>query len=329
MSMLVRRNKVILLLVVVLFSFSIQAEQSAGLQQWLKVLRQDAIKVGIQPATLDQVLPLIELREKVLKVSKKSSQPEFKFTHTEYMRRVVSETRLSKGIKKYQQHQKLLAEVAKKYNVQKRFIVALWGIESNFGQLMGNHPLLSALATLAYEGRRKSFFRSELIAALHIVDKGYMEFDKLKGSWAGAMGQCQFMPSSYLNLAVDYDNDGKRDIWHNYKDVFGSIANYLAKNGWKGDERWGRRVQIPANFDPDLGDIKIQKTINEWQKLGIRQFDSSNLPRSELSASLLQIDEQHQYLVYHNFRVLLKWNRSYAFALAVGSLSDKIRGIKQ
>ena len=220
----------------------------------------------------------------------------------------------------------MLDRVAADYGVQPRFIVALWGIESNYGSFTGEFPVIGALATLAYEGRRAAFFRKELLQALRIVDQGDVAPAQMMGSWAGAMGQSQFMPSSYLARAVDYDGDGRRDIWTTPPDVFASIANYLAKAGWNDRHTWGRQVQIADHVKADAAGLEVVRPLPEWQALGVRTSNGDALPMVALDASLLRMDDDDgpAYLVYNNFRVLMAWNRSTYFALTVGELADLI-----
>jgi membrane-bound lytic murein transglycosylase B len=192
---------------------------------------------------------------------------------------------------------------------------------------MGNVGVINALTTLSYDGRRSAYFRKELMAALKILDDGHIEHVDMKGSWAGAMGQPQFMPSSFLELAVDHDGDGKKDIWNNKNDVFASIANYLSKRGWDNSTTWGREVALPGNFDTSLIGKKVKKTLVEWQELGVRKSDGSNLPiRKDLQASIIKPEESKDkaYIIYSNYRTVLNWNRSLYFATAVGIVSDRI-----
>jgi membrane-bound lytic murein transglycosylase B len=236
-----------------------------------------------------------------------------------------------------------LLKIGRTFGVQPRFIVALWGIESSFGRHKGGYPVVQALATLAHDGRRSAYFRKELFNALAILDEGHILVADMTGSWAGAMGQNQFMPSSFLSYAVDYDGDGRRDIWKSEVDVFASTANYLARSGWRDDQTWGRQVKLPEALkatiaglmpkDPPKGcralrRLTVQKRLGEWQKLGVRRLDGRDLPRRELPASLVFPDgaEGPAFLVYNNFRVALKWNCSILFATAVGLLADRIRG---
>jgi len=192
--------------------------------------------------------------------------------------------------------------------------------------VMGNYAVVSALATLAFDGRRSSYFRGELIAALRIIDQGNIHPDAMFGSWAGAMGQCQFMPTTFLSYAVDYDGDGRRDIWNNRADVLGSIANYIAHLGWHGEEGWGRRVTVPANFDTRQTGLEIRRPLSEWQRMGLRAADASPLPAYEIEASLVMPDGSAgpAMLVYDNFRAIMKWNKSVPFAASVGMIADNI-----
>jgi len=221
-----------------------------------------------------------------------------------------------------------LAEISEAYGVQSRFIVALWGIESDFGRVTGGFPVLDSLATLAFDGRRGAFFQDQLIQALRIVDDGHIQPDDMLGSWAGAMGQSQFMPSSFHSFAVDHDGDGRRDIWGTLPDVFASAANYLAEAGWKGDQTWGRQVRLPEGFDDALSGLDVTKPLHEWQALGVRRSNGDDLPVAQLSASVVLPGgpDGPAFLTYPNYRVLLKWNRSHYFATTVGQFADMLAG---
>jgi peptidoglycan lytic transglycosylase B len=291
---------------------------------WVAQLRQDARAAGVSQKTLDTALSDLVPIPRVIELDRR--QPEGRFTFQEYNQRVLSPSRIERGQQLYREHRELLDRIAAAYGVQARFIVALWGIESSYGSYDGDFPVIGALATLAYEGRRASFFRGELLTALQIVDRGDITAEKMTGSWAGAMGQSQFMPSSFKVYAVDYDEDGRRDIWTSLPDVFASIANYLAKAGWNDRYTWGRRVNHPTSLNGDLVGLDMAKPLPEWQALGVRRANGADLPLVALDASLLRTDDGQgpSYLVYHNFRVLMAWNRSTYFALTVGELSDLI-----
>lgn len=293
---------------------------------WLKDLRSEATTKGIREEILDAAFTGIQPIPRVIELDRK--QPEFTLTFQEYMNRVVPNSRVQKGRKKLAENRALLEEVGRKFGVQPRFIVAFWGIETDFGRVTGGFKLIPALATLAHDGRRSQYFRKELINALTILNGNHITADNMVGSWAGAMGQCQFMPSSFLNFAIDYNGDGRKDIWTTKADVFGSAANYLSKSGWIADQTWGRAVKLPEGFDAGLADLKVVKPISHWQALGVRRDDGSPLPTRDLKASIVftKGPGSPAYMVYNNYRTILKWNRSTYFAVAVGTLADKIGG---
>ena len=236
---------------------------------WLAGLRQDALAQGISGATLDRAFAGVAPIARVLELDRR--QPETTLTFDEYIARVVTPQRRETGRERLDENRALLIEVARRYGVQPRFIVALWGIETDFGRLIGSYPEIAALATLAYDGRRAAFFRRELMNALVIIDRTHIDPSAMLGSWAGAMGQSQFMPSSFLRYAVSYRGDGAPDIWRRRDDVFASIANYLAQSGWRGDENWGRRVSLPARFDDALAGLETRRRLPEWAALGVRR----------------------------------------------------------
>ena len=291
---------------------------------WIAGVRRDAIGQGMRPQSVDLALRGVHPIDRVLELDRR--QPESTLTFEQYIERVVSPQRIAAGRDKLAENRPLLDDIGRRYGVQPRYIVSLWGIETDFGRVTGDFPIISALATLAYDGRRSAFFRRELIAAIKIVDQGYIRPEEMTGSWAGAMGQSQFMPSSYLQYAVSYRGDGRRDIWHRREDVFASIANYLSQLGWKGDETWGRRVQLPANFDTSLAGKEIRKPIAEWQRLGVRSLGGGDLPTKVREASLILPSgpQGSALLIYDNFRAILRWNNSSYFAAAVGYLADAL-----
>jgi membrane-bound lytic murein transglycosylase B len=291
---------------------------------WLEGLRQDALEAGIQPATLDRTLTGLEPIPRVIELDRR--QPEKTRSYEDYLEHVVSADRRKAAREHLARNRALLAEIGQRYGVQPRFIVALWGIETSFGADPGRFPVIGALATLAYEGRRGPFFRAELINALKIVEQDGIDPSEMTGSWAGAMGQSQFMPSTFLAYAVSYSGDGKRDIWHRREDVFASMANYLSQSGWRADQTWGRVVRLPANFDPALLGLGVSKPLKEWRALGVRRSDGGPLPVKDLGASVLRPggEDGRTILVYDNFRALLQWNNSSYFASAVGFLADSM-----
>ena len=298
--------------------------QDQAFSSWLKELRAEASQRGIQAATLDAALQDVEMLPRVIELDRK--QPEVTLTFAQYLQRVIPDTRVRKGRQLLKQHQTLLSQVAEEYGVPAPIIVALWGIESDYGRRTGGFSVISALATLAYDGRRSAYFRRELLHALQILDEGHIAPGQMTGSWAGAMGQSQFMPSSFINRAVDYNDDGRRDIWTTLDDVFASTANYLAHAGWRKGQLWGREVKLPADFDTSLAGLEVQKPLAEWQELGVRQANGHDLSTVNIQASIVLPSEAAEpaYLVYPNYRVFLKWNRSTYFALAVGQLADRL-----
>ena len=311
-----------LALAILLFASPGSAE---SFQNWLKNLRAEAAEKGISRTVLDEALAGIQPIPRVIELDRR--QPEFTLTFGQYRDRVVPQSRITKGQEKYHANRTLLEEISLKFGVQSRFIVALWGIETDFGRVTGGFKVIPALATLAHDGRRSSYFRGELLNALRILDEGHIAPKDMMGSWAGAMGQSQFMPSSFLAYAVDYDGDGRRDIWTTPADVFASAANYLAKSGWRSDQTWGRRVKLPSDFNTALAKLNVRKLIGSWQALGVRRLDGSDLPVRKLSASIVLPEKgqmSHAYMVYNNYRTTLRWIRSTYFALAVGLLSDGI-----
>ena len=293
-------------------------------QEWLRLLNQRAVANGVSPEVANAALTDLTFKPEIIELERK--QPEFTETLSSYLDRVVSPSRILDGRKKLVKHHDLLQQVGAEYGVQPRFIIALWAIESDFGRFQGRHPTVESLATLGFGGRRGSFFRSELLHLLHLIEREKLIPSELLGSWAGAMGQCQFMPSSFHKLAIDHDGDGKRDIWRNHADIFASIANFLAHVGWREDQTWGREVQLPHNIKADTG-MATKRTLAEWQLLGVRRLSGKDLPQRNLQASLIlpKRGDGRAFLVYKDFRILLKWNNSIYFALSVGKLADHLR----
>lgn len=289
---------------------------------FLAGVRREAAAQRIRVSTIDTALRNAQFLPRVIELDRK--QPERTMTFGEYLNKVVTSQRLDGARHQLAENRLLLDGVWRRFNVEPRFVVALWGIESDFGKVMGNYSVVSALATLAYDGRRSSYFRGELISALRIIDQGHIRADNMTGSWAGAMGQCQFMPSTFLSYAVDYDGDGRRDIWTDRADVLGSIANFIARLGWRGGEGWGREVMLPAGFDARSTGLEVRRPTGEWSRLGVRSIDAGPLAGRESEASLVMPDGAAgpAFLVYDNFRTIMKWNKSVYFAAAVGSLAD-------
>ena len=304
-----------------------QAQQSTQpFAAWLEGVRSEAASLGISQRTIKSALTMREPLQRVIELDRK--QPEFSQTFWGYFSRSVSTDRVEEGRRLLARHRSLLDRISRRYGVQPRFLVAFWGLETNFGSFLGGFPVIDSIATLAYDGRRGEFFRNELFEALRIVDEGHIQAGRMLGSWAGAMGQPQFLPSTFRKFAVDENGDGRRDIWGTLEDVFGSAANYLRDIGWRGDERWGREVRLPRGFDLSQADLDIRKSVREWAGLGVRRADGSALPSASLEASLI-VPGGHKgpaFLVYENYRSILVWNRSILYGIAVGHLADRIAG---
>jgi membrane-bound lytic murein transglycosylase B len=292
--------------------------------RWLADLKRDAAGQGVPASVIDEALNGVAPMPRVLELDQR--QPESTLTLTEYLSHVVVPARVAEGRKLKQENRRLLRAVADRYGVAPKTIMALWAIESSFGHAMGDFRVINALATLAYDGRRPDLFRAELIAALKILGRGRFASGDLKGSWAGAMGQTQFMPSTYLEYAVSYSHAGQPDIWRDTGDVFASAANYLAALGWKRDESWGREVRLPRRFSPDSLGLPTRRTVAEWSRAGVRRADGGMLPASGIEGSIVAPDGVggRAFLVYDNFRTVMKWNHSTYFAVAVGLLGDAI-----
>jgi membrane-bound lytic murein transglycosylase B len=299
-------------------------------------LKELAQASGVSTATVEAALTNLEPLEIV--VERDRSQAETVLTIDQYLRRRLTPAFVRTANARAQEHRRLLVDVSKKYGVSSRLIVAIWGMESNFGRFTGTRPTIQALATLAWDGRRGAFFTAELMDALHVLDKGYIELPQMRGSWAGAMGQTQFMPSSYLAHAQDEDGDGRRDIWTTLPDVFASIANYMKAYGWTDGEAWGREVRLPVAGASALiekvgrresgcraaRELTVPIPLAQWQALGVRTTSGDALPKVDRSASLLQAGSR-AYLVYRNYDALLGYNCAHAYALAVGTLTNRIR----
>lgn len=309
--------------------------------QWLEGVRIEALERGISEETVNSALLDLKPNERVVELDRK--QPEFTQTFEQYLAARVSEARIKRGREVMALHRDNLRAVADHYGVQPRFIAAIWGMETNYGGYTGGMSVIQSLATLAWDPRRSRFFRSQLFAALEIIDEGHITAQDMLGSWAGAMGQSQFMPASFKAYAQDFDGDGRRDIWTTEVDVFASIAHYLASHGWRGDMTWGRAVSIPDDMAPDNADLAQLETpkscaralrshsrnlsLAEWQDRGVRRLDGSALPDVDAMASMVQpgSTKGQAYLTYSNFRAILSYNCSNLYAMAVGQLADALR----
>ena len=319
---IIKTFKFFLYILISLVLLSTQAFSNDTFSDFVTGISNEAEKKGISLKLIRDFKTKVAFIPRVIELDR--SQPEFKLTLDQYLARVVTSSRIKKANSKYKKNKKILKVISKHYGVQARFLVSLWGIETDFGRLTGGFPVGSALSTLAFEGRRHEYFKKELFNALKIINDGHITLSKMTGSWAGAMGQCQFMPSSFINYANDWDKDGSKNIWTSKPDVFASAANYLNKVGWSDKITWGRKVYI-GQFNKELKENKYY-LLNKWSSSGILNENKTKLPNVKIKARLIIPYDygNYGYLVYSNFDSLLNWNRSNYFAIAVGKLSDSI-----
>lgn len=295
-----------------------------GFAAFLAGVRAEARRAGIAGRTLERAFAGVVPNSQVLELDR--HQPEFTLTWPEYRARIISDQRVADGRAAARQNASFLSAIAARFGVDAPPILAIWGLESNFGARTGNYRVVEALATLAWDGRRASYFRPELIDSLRILDHGDVLPGQMTGSWAGAMGQPQFMPSSYLRYAVDFDGDGRRDIWSSRADSLASIANYLARSGWRPGEPWGEPVRLPPNFNPAYAGRDNSRSRGEWMRLGVVRTDGRPLSRTNLASVLLLPDgvQGEAFLTCANFAAIRRYNPSDFYALAVGVLGDLI-----
>ena len=313
-----------------------QDQTRPSFSEWLADLRVEAISRGLREETVDQALATVDEPLAVV-LERDRTQAETVLPLETYIARQLRAPTLRNARQMASRHADLLKRIEERYEVPPQVIMSVWGIESNFGRFTGIRPIVGALATLAWDPRRATLFRSELFSALEILDRGYIELANMRGSWAGAMGQPQFMPSSYLRYAEDFDGDSRRDIWKSHADIFASIANYLKGHGWVLGERWGREVKLSAEAAKTVAadvarresgcrarrEMTVALPLEDWQKMGVRQMSGAALPKADLQASLVSGSSRH-FLVYRNYDVLLEYNCAHPYALSVALLSDRI-----
>lgn len=294
-------------------------------QKWLKDLKTEMSERGISQKTLNAVFAKNYYHPQHSVIKQDRNQNEFILTSADYLHRVLSKDRVQQGQKLYKKLQKKYPEGI--YNVPLHYLVAFWGIETNYGEYKGGDNAVEALMVLSYDQRRPQFFREELYNLFKIIDNYGIDIDNIESSWAGAMGHFQFMPSTFNNYAVDADNDGQIDIWNNFSDAIASAGNYLTQIGWQKDKKWGTPVSVKWNFDFSQSGRNKPKSISEWQKLGVNVQGFS----PDISASLIVPDgnRNQAYLVFDNFNIIMQWNKSENYALAVGLLADSIKNNKK
>lgn len=292
---------------------------------WLEGVRKEAMAAGISGDFFDSALAGVRPIKRVIELDR--SQPEFMLTFWKYLDNAINPERVRRGRAVMAKHREQLRKTARRYGVPPRFVAAFWGLESNYGKHTGVFPVLGAVATLAHDKRRGRFFRGQLLAALTIMNRGDVDI-RVKGSWAGAMGNFQFIPATYRDFAVDADGDGRRDLWNSFPDMFASAANYLSRSGWRPGWTWGREVQLPKGFRLGLAGLNIRKPLAQWRALGVKRIGGGGLPGGNAEASVI-LPAGHggpAFLVYKNFRAILTWNRSILYAIAIGHLADRLGG---
>jgi len=300
-----------------------ETKPSRSFPDWLETFRAEAEKQGISAGTLDTALAGLKPDDRIIRLDR--NQPEFKKTFAQYLAQTVSTARVRKAQTRADTYRTTFQRARRHYGVQARFLLALWGVETDFGRNTGGFPVINSLATLAYDGRRSSYFSRELLDALRLVDGGAFTPANMTGSWAGAMGHFQFMPSVARHYWVDYNKNGRADLWNNPEEAILSAAHYLSGMGWKGDQTWGREVRLPKGFDVTLPGRKVRKTLPQWQALGVRRANGQDLPGRPLRASVVNLKKDgRSFVVYDNYRFIRSWNYSDYFALSVGILSDRI-----
>ncbi len=315
------------------FALSLAASSPASaedlsFEDWLKGFRAEAAAAGVRSEVIDMAFDSVVMNQRVFELN--DNQPEFSRSVWDYVDGAVSETRVAEGRAKLAENKALLDKVEEEFGVDKEIIGAIWGLESSFGKIMGDHDVIGALATLGWKGRRTAYGREQLIGALKILQNGYADRTELRGSWAGAMGQTQFIPTTYLRFAVDHGGDGHRNIWTDLDDVFASTANYLAASNYHHGARWGIEIALPQGFDYELADADVRKAVIEWAGAGVagktlnlgQDIDPNTRARIFLPAG----HKGPAFLVFENFEAILKYNRSTSYALAVGLLSDRLAG---
>lgn len=286
----------------------------------------EAKEIGVSTDTIENALRKAQFQAKVIEYDR--NQPEFVRTFPDYFTKRVTNWRITKGRKLLVEHKQLLDSLNRKYGIPPHYLVSFWGLETNFGQYKGKMPIIGSLATLACDQRRRAFFTKELMQALKLIDRETLDHKAMVGSWAGAMGHTQFMPSAYIKFAVDGDNDGTIDLWNSIPDALTSAANFLQGLGWTPGYRWGREVKLPANFDYSLIGRSTRQSLQQWSNMGVKKPDGGSVGTLDIAASVL-LPTGHQgpaFLIYENFGVIMKWNFSEFYAIAVGYLADQLVG---
>ncbi|WP_299421474.1 lytic murein transglycosylase [uncultured Shimia sp.] len=302
------------------------AASTKGLQRWIKRYKSRALKAGISAAVFDHAFQGVQYNAAIIK--KDRNQNEFTKTIWDYLDSAASDARIKNGKAALSKHNAKLQKIENRYGVDKEVVVAIWGLESAYGTFKGSTPVIEALATLAYDGRRGDFFEEQLTAALSILQNGDVTVQNMKGSWAGAMGHTQFMPTSFQSYAVDFTGDGKRDIWSgDPTDALASTAAYLKHFGWKKNQPWGVEVKLPKGFDYASANRENLKNPSEWARLGIKDMRGRPVPNHGKASILLPAGAQGAaFMIFKNFDVIEHYNTADAYVIGVGHLADRIQG---
>lgn len=299
------------------------ASPNTSWQSFVSQVREEALAQGIRPEVFDRAFSTIKApNRKVLRLDR--TQPERRLSYLKYRNTRADAYRIKLGRRQLKKHAAILHEVSERYGVSPCFMVSLWGLETSYGNFKGSFPVIKSLATLAYDNRRRAFFRKQLLYALHIVNDGHVPLKDFKGEWAGASGHPQFLPSSWHHYAVDHNGDGKKDIWNTYSDVFASMANYLIEHGWQSGKPWAVDVKLPSGFDRDLLTRKVTKLVGDWIALGVRPLAGKFPVDHDLEASVIYPEGGPAMMIFKNFKVIMRWNRSIYYAGTVGYMAEQI-----
>lgn len=319
-------NRLITRAAVLMLSAASATVSAASFEQCLAGLQSKAQAKGVSTSTYKRYTADLQPDMSVLELL--DSQPEFSTPIWDYMAALVDQQRVDDGRAMLKQHSKVLAEISQKYGVDPATVVAVWGVESDYGKTFGKRPLLVSLSTLSCNGRRQSFFQGEFFATLNLLQSGDIQAQELNGSWAGAFGHTQFMPSTYQRIAVDGDGDGRRDLVASIPDALASTANYLKRSGWRTGQPWGYEVKLPSGFNVASSGRKNKRPLSLWAAKGVRKIDGSALPSSDISAGILLPAgiKGPAFIVMRNFDAIYSYNAAESYALAIAHLSDRLRG---
>jgi membrane-bound lytic murein transglycosylase B len=312
----------LLFIFLLLVNFAMVTFSGQSWQQFLTQVRGEAIQQGVDPTVINRAFANLKAPSKKI-IYRKKNQPEKRITFRHYRASRADPYRIRLGRKKYRRYNKLVNNISQHFGVSPCFIMSFWGLETSFGHFKGQYPVIQSLATLAYQSNRKYFFRRELLMALHILDQKEISLPNFKGGWAGGSGHSQFMPTSWYHYAVDYDGDNRRDIWNNIPDALASIANYVKKNGWRNSKPWAIEVRLPRHFNKSLLGRKKFKPLWQWRQMGVTGVNRK-LPPYNIKAAIIYPYGGPALMVFHNFNVIMRWNRSTYFAGTIGYMAEQI-----